>query len=186
MTRGWRHRLAACASGLALLAACGEGFGPAFGPAFPSDRSAWDGAPQAARAAHARGLHLLLDNMHRQDVATWQGGGAGGEISVETYWPEGETFCAIVRDRIDGPAGSATARDLLCWGDGWVYVRDDPLPDVPVLAPAFAEEERVYTVRSGGTLGAVARRTGAPVAELRALNPGHPERLAAGTRVLLP
>ncbi len=191
MTGRALRRLAALAVGLGLLAGCEGGPGglalPGLGASpFPPDRAAWDGAPPEARDAHARALHLLLNNMHLQDRATWAAGGASGTIAVEEFAPVGETFCAIVTDRIDGPAGAATVRDLLCWGDGWVHVRDDPQPDIPVLGPAFARQDRVYTVRSGGTLAAVARRTGSDPAALAALNPGHPDRLPAGTRVLLP
>lgn len=60
---------------------------------------------------------------------------------------------------------------------------------VPVaLVPAGPMVQGVYTVRSGGSLAAVANRTGARLEDLIALNPGLPanQRLAAGVNVNLP
>lgn len=119
----------------------------------------------------------------RAAVAAWVAGGASGEVQIARLAPLGGTWCGEVHDSIVAGGATAEVRDVVCWGDGWGYVRDPKA--VPVLGPAFAEEERVYTVRSGGTLAAVARRTGAALAALGRLNPGHPDRLAAGTRILL-
>ncbi len=57
-----------------------------------------------------------------------------------------------------------------------------------VMAPAGLTAQGVYTVRSGGSLAAVAVRTGATLDALIALNPSLPSnrRLEAGTMVNLP
>lgn len=64
-----------------------------------------------------------------------------------------------------------------------------PLVAVPVvLVPAGPTAQGVYVVRSGGSLAAVASRTGARLEDLTALNPQLPasQRLPAGTQVHLP
>lgn len=152
-------------------------------PAFPPDRSAWQALPAAAQAAHARALHELLEDGKLSSIS-WATGGASGRIALERLAPARGTFCGVVADRIESGAAASKVRDMVCWGDGWAYVRDPQ--ERPVLAPAFAEEDRVYTVRSGGRLSDVARVTDTDLAALERLNPAYPERLAAGTKVLLP
>lgn len=64
-----------------------------------------------------------------------------------------------------------------------------PVVAVPVvLVPAGPTAQGVYVVRSGGSLAAVANRTGARLEDLAALNPHLPagQRLPAGTHVNLP
>lgn len=64
-----------------------------------------------------------------------------------------------------------------------------PVVAVPVvLVPAGPTAQGVYVVRSGGSLAAVANRTGARLEDLTALNPHLPagQRLPAGTHVNLP
>lgn len=64
-----------------------------------------------------------------------------------------------------------------------------PVVAVPVvLVPAGPTAQGVYVVRSGGSLAAVASRTGARLEDLTALNPQLPagQRLPAGTQVHLP
>lgn len=76
----------------------------------------------------------------------------------------------------------------------WVFKRhetgDSPqYVAVPVVfAPMGPVGQGVYTVRSGGSLSAVANRTGARIEDLIALNPALPtnQRLDAGTQVWLP
>ncbi len=172
----------------AMLAGCLDADGGqlesgAAKPAFPPDRSAWQVMPAAAQAAHARALHGLLEDGALGSVG-WAEGGASGRITLERFAPAYGTFCGAIADRIESGATAGEVRDLVCWGDGWAYVRDPQ--ERPVLAPAFAEEERVYTIRSGGRLSDVARVTGTDLAALERLNPAYPERLTAGTKVLLP
>lgn len=83
----------------------------------------------------------------------------------------------------DGPEGPL----------GVVDYRPPPKPTpmvvVPVaLVPAGPTAQGVYVVRSGGSLAAVASRTGARLEDLTALNPQLPagQRLPAGTQVNLP
>ena len=64
-----------------------------------------------------------------------------------------------------------------------------PVVAVPVvLVPAGPTAQGIYVVRSGGSLAAVANRTGARLEDLTALNPHLPagQRLPAGTQVNLP
>lgn len=64
-----------------------------------------------------------------------------------------------------------------------------PMAAIPVvLVPAGPTAQGVYVVRSGGSLAAVASRTGARLEDLTALNPQLPagQRLPAGTQVHLP
>lgn len=64
-----------------------------------------------------------------------------------------------------------------------------PMVVVPVaLVPAGPTAQGVYVVRSGGSLAAVASRTGARLEDLTTLNPQLPagQRLPAGTQVNLP
>jgi hypothetical protein len=154
-----------------------------FAPSFPPDRAAWDDAPLAVRSAHARALQTALMRPER-DPVPWSAAGASGTITLANTKEVGPTICRGFTDRIAMTGGQTEVRDVACWGDGWFYLRD---PDgVPVIEPAFEEEDRVYVVQSGGSMAAVARRTGADLAALQALNPAYPERLPAGTRVLLP
>lgn len=76
---------------------------------------------------------------------------------------------------------------------GIVDYRPPPEPPqimaVPVvMVPAGPTAQGVYTVRSGGSLAAVAARTGARLEDLIALNPALPpdRRLEAGTQVWTP
>lgn len=64
-----------------------------------------------------------------------------------------------------------------------------PIAVAPVvLVPPGPTAQGVYVVRSGGSLAAVASRTGARLEDLTALNPQLPagQRLPAGTQVHLP
>lgn len=153
------------------------------GQTFPPDRTVWQTASLPVRAAHARALHTMLEQGDGGS-ANWSADGANGRMQVDRFGPIEETFCAVFTDSITSGGASTTVRDFACWGEGWTYVRD-PVA-LPVLNPAFEESSKVYTVKRGGTLRAVARRTKTRLSDLQFLNPGHPKRLAPGTTVLLP
>lgn len=175
---------------LAVLAVAGcEGASNPFGgvldsdPEFPPDRGAWQGLTAAGSAEHARAVHLALSTPGREPVR-WRSGDASGAVTAANIVETGPTICRGFTDGIETRGTKSQVRDIACWGDGWFYLRQGAIP--PVLGPAFDQGDRVYTVKSGGTLGAVARRTGASLEELEKLNPGYPERLSRGTRILLP
>ena len=186
MRRAFRY-LGALA-GLAIISACATIETPIGGllsldRSFPPDRSAWTAAPLDTQIVHARTLHRLLMTGNDGSVVRWSAQGASGQITLDKFAPAHGTYCGAITEQITTADGSSSVRDLICWGEGWEYIRD---PAQPVLGPAFKESGRVYTVRRGGTLRAVARRTKTKLDELRFLNPGYPKRLAAGTKVLLP
>ena len=173
---------------LAALSACAQATG-ALQDAFatstdiPPDRSAWEQAPAEARIAHARAMNLALADP-RETTRTWSAAGHSGEIDVEGARAVGDSLCRGVYDAIEGPSGRRRVRDILCLDGGWFYLREGGGPFL--LAPAWAETDRVHTVSRPTTMAAVARRTRVDEAELASLNPGAPARLPRGYRVLLP
>ena len=186
---GLRHNLLALGI-MGLLTGCGEQLA-AINTTLQSgggDRSAWAEAPEPVRIAHARALHTALTGRTENDPLSWSAAGASGVITMlrskELQDSGGNTVCRAFSDEITHSGGSSKITDVSCWGGQWNYMTE-PEP-TPILTPAFAEEDRVYTVRSGGTLRAVARRTGASQRDLIILNPGLPDRLPRGTKVLLP
>ena len=169
-----------------LLAACKEMPVMPFNvarQAYPPDRAAWETISTSARAAHARSVHMAL--MTRvPDPVTWSAEGVSGTVTVLLTKEGSDTVCRGFSDRIEAGGHATEVTDIGCWADGWMYARQGG--GVAVLEPAFAESDRVYTVKWGGSLAAVAKRTGVDIAELERLNPGFPANLPAGTRVLLP
>ena len=151
----------------------------------PEARAAWDGLPARDRAAHARAVHIALETLGSGPV-TWAGPRASGEITVEATSDLDEpVVCRRFHDRLILDGRPRDVRNYACWLGQWVYVRDLP-PLVPVLAPAFAVSDRVYTVKRGGSLADVARVTGTDLQRLEILNPVLPDQLPPGTKVLLP
>ncbi len=150
------------------------------GQTYPPDRAAWSGLPEPARIAHARTLHLALSSTERGPFS-WTAANVSGSVTILDAKTVGDTLCIGFQDQI---IDRAQIRDIACWGDGWFLVRR---PDgIAVLAPAFAETDKVYTVGRRTTLKRIAKRTGVSLRELQALNPGHPRRLRRGTKILLP
>jgi len=155
---------------------------------FPADRSAWTGAPMAAQVAHARSLHVALTVGHAGEFLSWSADGGSGTVrlarAAEIDLKGGTTACRGFVDEITISEQTTRVEDIACWGEGWNYLREPQA--IPVLAPAFAEEGRVYTVRRGGTLAVISKLKQADLRKLIILNPGLAEQLPAGTKVLLP
>lgn len=180
-----RAGLAAVLIGL-LLAGCeAGGLGgvlDADGP-YPPDRSLIAAAALPDRAAHARALHLALEDFAPAAHA-WSGPGASGSITTLNAYEIDGIVCRDFEDRLETGGQQAAYADVACWGDGWMLQQPDG-SFAPVLAAAF-EAGPIYEVRRGGNLAAVARRTGVELEVLELWNPALPDRLEPGTRILLP
>ena len=155
---------------------------------FPPDRTAWTAMPADAQAEHARALHTLLTGYGPGESVTWGTADMSGVLAigrtVEIERDGAETLCHGFSDRVAIAGRTVQVDDIACWGDGWEYLRAGG--NARVLAPAFARSERIYTTKAGDTLARVARRTRTDAARLELLNPGLPDRLPRGTRLLLP
>ncbi|MEM7171474.1 MAG: hypothetical protein AAF530_14990 [Pseudomonadota bacterium] len=181
---------------LVLLVGCGEialsdlpdvsqAPAPDTGQPDANKRSNWHSLNMRDKAEHARAVHIALETLGSAPVA-WVGQEASGEITVEeTSDLKNEIVCRRFHDRLIIDNEPRDVRDIACWVGEWAYVGDAP-PLLPVLEPAFAQLNRVYTVKRGGTLRDVANVTGADHEGIRLFNPGLPEDLPPGTQVLLP
>lgn len=151
---------------------------------FPPDRSAWTALSVGDRIAHARTVQRALEAREIK-VKRWQTDTASGGVLLARAVKLDETYCVGFVDRLVVGSTEKIVNDIACWGDdGWEYARA-PTPQ-PVLAPAFTDQSKVYTIKRGGTLKSVARRTKSDLAMLRILNPGLPRNLPRGTDILLP
>lgn len=181
--------LLALLGAIAALPAAGQGLldrltGPKV--TWPPDRSAWAALPPQVRAAHARALHLALEETPPGAARDWAAAGVSGRIAPgrPAEFP-GAIMCRAFDDALTVQGRTLTVRDVACWGDGWRYM----LPEgrtAAVLAPAFAEAARVHEVRRAETLRQLAKRLRVDEAALAALNPAHPARIPVGTLLLLP
>jgi LysM repeat protein len=78
-------------------------------------------------------------------------------------------------------------RGVLHGGNGTTASRTAPPPAAPAArAPAAESRPKLYTVRAGDTLSAIAARTGVPLGRIRVLNPRlQPTALFIGQRIRL-